>query len=458
MSQLTTMTSTLFPYHHDLFDLIQERLALTLDDQRRAEIMRSVDELSAAEGIARVQDLAMKLTELPITQSLWQRIIRMATVGETYFFRDRSQLNALQNIILPGLIVERRLQGRKQLRLWSAGCATGEEPYTLAIILRELIPDFATWNISILATDLNMSHLDRAKEGKYRPWSFRAESPAQVREHWFTEEDGNYQIDPSIRSMVTFAPLNLASDEYPSFSSGTLDMDIILCRNVLIYFDNLTIAAVIKRFQAALSPQGWLVLGHAESAHIVNGQFEPRNFEHAVLYQKYPVPEPSHASCPDVIEAPIISDTVLPPSKSLSNLTATPRPVKKRKVDVGAITAEEEQDPWEPALLAANKEQWSEALHQGQVQAALSSLRQSIYCDREFVLAHFVLGEIYEQQGQFKKAFYQWKQAYNVLSGLPADQALAYSDDLTVEILRAVLEFRLDNLPIKGSGGDHAAP
>lgn len=469
------MVSTPYPSYHRLFDVIQDRLALTLDDQRRAEVVRAIDELSAAEGVYHIQDLVFRLAELPITQSLWQRVIRIATVGETYFFRDRNQLNALHRSILPGLIAERRQQNRKELRIWSAGCATGEEPYTIAMMLRELIPDFATWNLVIHATDLNIKSLDRAREGMYRPWSFRAETPANVRQQWFVETDGSYQIDNSIRAMVNFAPLNLASDDYPSYTTGTYEMDVILCRNVLIYFDNPTIAAVIKRFENALRPQGWLVLGHAESAHITNGNYAPRNYEHAVLYQKC-LPLNTLVTRPlEPIDEVIIPEAILPPSKLLSRLSVDPQPVTQKPRDVQEPAAEE--DPWERALEAANKEDWSEALawlttaekkrklrpevhylrgvvelHQGQVKGALASLRQAIYCNQEFVLAHFVLGEIFEQQGQFRKAFGQWKQAYTLLERLPAEQPIAYSDDLTVEMLRAVLEFRLDNLP-KGMGG-----
>ena len=135
-------------------------------------------------GVGDVLDLAellARLADLPITAAIWQRFIRIVTVAETYFFRDLSQINALRYSVLPQLIEQRRADGQLELRLWSAGCSTGEEPYTLAILLRELIPDFSSWKITILATDLNLNHLERARNGVFRPWSFRAETPLGVR-------------------------------------------------------------------------------------------------------------------------------------------------------------------------------------------------------------------------------------------------------------------------------------
>ena len=467
--------STVLLQQHVLFDLIQTRLALTLDEHRRMDLVRILEDLIASGEITHLQDLILTLSQQPTTSSLWQKIIRVATIGETYFFRDANQLNALRMSVLPRLIEEHRNRGLLQLRIWSAGCSTGEEPYTLAILLRDLIPDFSSWNITILATDLNVSNLERAQAGNYRAWSFRAETPPEVRKRWFVEEQGAYRIERSIREMVTFGPLNLASDEYPSFANNTTDMDVILCRNVLIYFDNETVASVISRFHQALSPGGWLVLGHSEAGHVMNQNFEPRNFENAVLHQKRlqtenREPFASVAPKPESFFTP-----AAPVAKAVSRPVRTPSFTDHKTTgQLPSVSPLPQQDPWELARKFADRGQWAEALRwlaeaekqnkmrpevyhlrgviemqQKEYDKALASYRQAIYCDSSFILAHFALGELYEKQGNFRKALYQWGQAQAILVNLPPEEPIAFSGDLTVEMLTGILQYRLDTLPIK---------
>lgn len=470
------MPSNTLPDHHVLFDLIQARLALTLDDQRRADVVRIVDEQAASGDINGLQGLMLSLSEAPITHPHWQKLIKIATIGETYFFRDQSQLNALRLSVLPGLIDERRREGKRSLRIWSAGCSTGEEPYTLAMLLRELIPDFNAWDISILATDLNLGNIERARRGVYRPWSFRSETPDDVRQRWFAEEEGGYRIDPAIRDMVTFASLNLASNDYPCYDNHTMDMDVILCRNVLIYFDIPSAQAVVARFGKALRQNGWLVLGHAESAcKIASRDLQPCNFDHAVLYQKCVQPEQDYPSTPRAPEKLPISISTPIPCGAMAQipLMAHSGETKAKPVAISLTPL----DPLEHAWQAANREEWNEASHwvaealkkhkmrpevhylrgvielqQGEIEKGLTSLRQAVYCDANFVMAHFTLGEVYEQRGHYRKAANQWNQVRSLLEGLAPEEQILFSNDLTAEMLSGFLQYRLDKLPLKGEG------
>ena len=157
------------------------------------------------------------------------------TIGETYFFRVEPDFNALENHILPELIHLRKDTG-KYLRIWSAASSTGEEPYSLAILVRKLIPDIKDWNITILATDINTRSLAKAEKGIYGNWSFR-NNPEWLKKIYFTPLlDERYQINRNIKDMVSFFYLNLARDTYPSLLNNTNGMDIIFCRNVLMYF------------------------------------------------------------------------------------------------------------------------------------------------------------------------------------------------------------------------------
>ncbi|MBA3889700.1 MAG: hypothetical protein H0X64_04150, partial [Gemmatimonadaceae bacterium] len=162
-------------------------------------------------------------------------VLAELTVGETYFFRESGALELLRTTILPPLIDRRG--AATPVRIWSAGCASGEEPYSVAMMLRE-----SGWPHAarILGTDVARPRLDAARRGRYTKWSLRGVSQDRV-DRWFTPHGTQFDLDPDILAAVQFAPLNLIADDYPSVATGTTDQDVVLCRNVLIYFDRATV-------------------------------------------------------------------------------------------------------------------------------------------------------------------------------------------------------------------------
>ena len=179
------------------------------------------------------------------------------TVGESYFFRDEGQLSLLAREILPEWRADSSDAPR---RIWSAGCAAGEEPYTLAILLREL-----GWRspIALLGTDIALPRLGAARRGRYTKWALRGMEEERLA-RWFSRRGPHFILDDEILQAAEFRHLNLASDTYPSIESATSDQDVILCRNVLIYFDLDTVAAIADRLLRALRPTGWLILGASD--------------------------------------------------------------------------------------------------------------------------------------------------------------------------------------------------
>ncbi len=237
----------------------------------------------------------------PVGRAEMKRLISFLTVGETYFFRDEPQFNALTNHILPSLITAKREAAtavgsgiQPQLRIWSAGCATGEEPYSLAILLRELIPDIENWHIVILATDINQDSLSRARQAIYSEWSFREIRAKALRSTYFSRvpppnrhlTTSRYRLNDDVRQMVTFAPLNLIEDEYPAIHNNTVSMDLILCRNVTIYFTQEITWQVVQQFHKSLVDNGWLIVGHSEPSLMGYRAFQPVSFKNTLLYKK----------------------------------------------------------------------------------------------------------------------------------------------------------------------------
>lgn len=230
----------------------------------------------------------------------WQHLAELLTNNESYFFRDREQLNLLKDSIFPQIIQRKRQQGNLTLRVWSAGCSTGQEPYSLAIILREILPDIDSWNLSIFGTDIDLGALNQARAGLYSDWSFRNTEP-KIKQLYFDEVRGslvvlrqglsdpiakNYQINPIIRQMVTFQRVNLLTDQFPQMFSGIQEIDLIVCRNVFIYFGLSTIAEILDKFYHTLRPSGYLLVGHSELASQNLSRFHIQIFSQSLIYQR----------------------------------------------------------------------------------------------------------------------------------------------------------------------------
>jgi len=202
-----------------------------------------------------------------------QTLARYLTIGETYFFRDKKLFRIVEKNILQPLM-ESRGQSNKTLRIWSAGCSSGEEAYTIAIILDNLIPDIQSWQIKILATDINPKALEKAKKGHYSNWSFR-QTPQNIMRKYFKKLSKNtYEIAPAIKNMVSFRSLNLATNDFPSLLNDTISMDVIFCRNVLMYFKTSLAMEITKKFHRSLTEGGWLVLSPVEAPVVPKGLFD----------------------------------------------------------------------------------------------------------------------------------------------------------------------------------------
>ncbi len=189
---------------------------------------------------------------------LLDELVGEVTVGETYFFREPQQLAVIRDEVLPTLLASR--PPKQPVLCWSAGCATGEEPYTLALLLAEL---GSLSTAQVLGTDLSRAALAWAHRARYRRWSFRGVPPDMLASR-FQPAGDHYTVAPEIRQAVRFGYLNLAEDTWPSFASGVWAMDLILCRNVLIYLDRDTIVRIAGRLIDSLSSDGWLFLGSSD--------------------------------------------------------------------------------------------------------------------------------------------------------------------------------------------------
>ena len=213
-----------------------------------------------------------------------KKIINEITIGETYFFRNLPQLDVLRSEILPKIVNRKRILGVNDIKIWSAGCSSGEEVYTLAMMLMEEIPGAPLWNISVLGTDINKNFLEIAKKGQYTSKRSVKHCPPEYLSKYFTRFGKSYVVNDQIKKLVRFEQHNMVKDEFNL--PEMIDVDIAFCRNVTIYFNLETTKLVINKLYDVLIDQGYLFIGHSETLWQINDKLITIDFPHAFVYQK----------------------------------------------------------------------------------------------------------------------------------------------------------------------------
>ena len=425
--------------------LIARRLGLDFPGQRDDDLERRLLRACRASGATDAARYVDLLATLPGDSREWKRLVSHFTVGETYFFRDRGFLEVLEQHVLGSLIERRRREGMRRLRIWSAGCSSGEEAYSLAMLVDGLLPDRSDWSVTILATDVNPSVLSAGRRGIYREWSFR-QTPESVRGRYFADlEDGTFEITPSIREMVAFAPLNLAEEVYPSPATNTSAMDLILCRNVIMYFTREAQRATVGRLQSALVEGGWLCVSPAEASADLLRPLEPVNFPGAILFRKVagrnrrpaaaerprqapppstpqrsPLP-PRVPATPQVAEQPGERASLL----ELAHAAADSGNLQRARELCREAVSGNPLDVESHLLLAAIEQERDD------LGAAAVAIRSAIYLAPDSASTHFALGSLLLRQGRSEKARRSMATVVSLLSSVPSDQAVPGADGLT---------------------------
>ncbi|MDA8170593.1 MAG: hypothetical protein M0Z48_02040 [Nitrospiraceae bacterium] len=448
---------------------IESHLGLYFPRQRAGELERALRGAAADLGFRNPEACIRSFMLRPVTRAQIEALARHLTVGETYFFRERKSFDVLKERILPDLIQSRREDGR-YLRIWSAGCATGEEPYSMAILLHSMVPDFGEWNISILATDINPSFLQKAARGIYGEWSFR-DVPSSFKERYFRRvAEGRFELLPGIRETVIFQYHNLAEDACPSLANNTNAMDIIICRNVLMYFSREVRKEVGRKLYRGLVEGGWLVVSPVEASAELFSSFSQVNFPGATLYRK---DARKIKTGPPFISQTIEPYTGIPPKEKESPAKNFEPPASAPSGDALASheqgrrgEAGEETAPLAPgdytapslarlARLYANQGKLGDALglcekaicidklnpglyyllaaiqqEMGLLEESARSLKRVLYLDPEFVLAYFALGDLARRQGRTGESRKQFENALSAIARYGQDELIAESEGI----------------------------
>jgi chemotaxis protein methyltransferase CheR len=262
--------------------LIYDRLGLSFDDKKIHFLSKRVSTRMECLSLDNPADYLMRLAYGESAAAEMQALANLITTNETYMFREYEQLEAFANSCLPEVVDSKKTQGDRSLRIWTAGCSSGEETYTIAIIVREVFPAIVDWDMQIVATDIDEQRLAMAAAGVYGERSMKNVPPEYLNRH-FVRQGGDWRVKPRTRSLLTIQHLNL-HDRLQMRQMRAFDF--IFCRNVLIYFDDASRKAAVDHFYNALSPGGFLFLGHSESVGRISSAFRLRRMGEHLVYMK----------------------------------------------------------------------------------------------------------------------------------------------------------------------------
>ncbi len=430
-----------------LSDAVAAQMGLHFAKERWPDLKRAIESASEELGFKDAREAVDAFLANPFARETVDVLAKHLTIGETYFFRDPTLFEVLEQKIFPALIQSRRTDRR--LRIWSAGCCSGEEPYSVAILLSKLLPDIDDWEITILATDISSHFLRKATAATYTKWSFRGKSHSR-KESYFTRTDsGRFKLLPKYQKLVSFAFSNLVQDDYPSRLNNTDEMDVILCRNVLMYFLPAQAEKVITKLRQSLAPGGWLISSAAEAGPRFNS-LTSVSFPGCTLYRK-DVDQPK-----DKPAAPLIL------------LTSTPEPVPntngkkhvaktvsaKLDVDLGYLAkVKADQGNYREALAmveeALRRDRSNLGLHylkgsilqeQNDLDNAVRSFQRVLHLDEDFVMAYFSLGTIMRKIGRTAEQAKYFKTALCILKNIPGESVVAESSGMSAKALSQIIE------------------
>jgi chemotaxis protein methyltransferase CheR len=393
-------------------------------------------------------------------------LIEEITIGETYFFRHREHFDALRDLVLPDLIA--RNAASRRLRVWCAGCADGAEPYSLSILLRRELPQLLVgWEVSIVGTDINRQCLATAREGRFEQWSLRS-TPETLKRACFEEQGKQWIIAPEYRVGVSFQFHNLVDDGSPLQFNDPVAFDLIICRNVMIYFGPKSMQKITRQFYDCLAPGAWLLVGPSEPNMTHFTSFHAVNAPGVTLYQRpvrsgpdfgeaasFPGPRPSIAlplevplpetALPECAEVAVVESVMESPVPTLADL--------RQRADQG---------DWENAarcgrellefdnLNALAHFHYALVLEQmGNYAESERSLRKAIYLDRRAVLAHYHLGLLLRSRGDSRQAERCFNNALNLLGTLSGAEILTDADGITVAELGKLIQMQIENLRVR---------
>lgn len=463
--------------------IIKDKLGFYYHENRLKELEQNLKSFIKEYNIKDLNSLFVKISKGTLKDDDLMALTRHLTVGETFFMRDIKAFEILQNIIIPEIVRDKKKALNKQIKILSAGCSTGEEAYSIAIVIDKLLGLLKDWDITIKAFDVNDNSLKRARTGLYKDWSFRG-APEWLKKEYFIEKKKNlYEISPRIRAMVDFYHFNLISEiERKNYTSP--QYDVIFCRNVLMYFDEKIRNQVSSYINDLIVENGWLIVSPIEIQTFSKNELSPRNIDGFIVFKKQ-----KNNFCKDTINVgnQLVEEEGKSPYKYDSNiediklhaiskkfktdLTKPETKIKKNKATQSIIETNNDvlvDKLLQDAQAKANTGLLEDALdildkavklnklntktyslkamvfeENGDLHAAEETLKKLLYIDNNSVVARFRLGHVLLKLNRKEDAL---KEFQNVIETLKAVKEESVMDELEmsagriIELSKSIIE------------------
>lgn len=448
----------------ELKDHVIEATGLAFYLDKDADFVERVGRRLSALGLREFSAYLDLLRRGPAGEAELDELIAELTIGETYFFRHPEQFEALRQVVLPDIIERNR--ARRRIRVWSAGSSTGAEAYSVAILLaREFGARLAGWEISILGTDINRQFLAQAGEALFGDWALR-QLPEELRGSCFSRSPRGWALAESYRKGVSFQYHNLVRHPFPSLVCNLAAFDLVLCRNVMIYFSSEVIASLVGRLRDSLVEEGWLLVGYAESNPQLFRNFRTFSVPGAIFFQRSDKPSAAGAF-PDFEAKAALPPA--PPVWSPPSLPELPTLLKAYEAAPEAGRAEAAaDDPVARIIEEANRGRWEAAEklceglletdkmnplvpyyyalvveQKGRPQQAENLLRRSLYLKRGFILAHYHLGLLLNKRGDRGGAARSFRNSMRLLEETDPGRRFPEADGISAADLSELVSMQL---------------
>lgn len=431
MKKYQLVTPDLTHEEFSLFqDFIEKSSAIFLDESKQDTMRTALLARTTALNLGSYSEYYTFLKYNPRGEEEFKELLNLLTICETYFFRDNKHYELLKTTILPQLIKEKEASGDKGIRIWSAGCSTGEEPYSMAITFLEAMGELLEegWLVEIFASDVSTKALAHAKKGVYSKWAMRATSK-RMTSQYFDEEENKYYLKDYIKKMVDFGYFNLIKEPYPLSKMGNY-WDIIFCKNVTIYFKPESTKRVIQNFYRSLRANGYLFIGSSESLYHIDSHFTLVELNKCFLYQKGIKAGRTRIKV-EKIELPAKMITAATPEGQ----AAIPPPAAESKPVIERRPSREEIERlYSRAESYFQREQFDQALFE---------LMKIIEKTDRHPSTHLMIADIYANVGRYADAEAECRHALNLDSLLaPAHYLLGIILQKKGEIEESVEEFK----------------
>jgi chemotaxis protein methyltransferase CheR len=439
---------------HIARDRISDLIGIYYSKDHLFDFRQTMEKSFSSFGFPDLESWIQRILSASFSNLEIMHLAKVFTIGESYFFREPMAFQVLTNKILPAKILKDDTY-HKTIRIWCAGCSTGEEAYTLSIVLHQFAQKIPI-NYQILATDIHGENLEKAKKGVYGKWSFRGVQNLTIHQFFDFDTPSLFKIKGEYAENVEFNFLNLVQDPFPSIKNKTTDLDIIFCRNVLMYFSPDQQKKVLDNFYQCLSPGGYMFLSVTEISSFLETSFQiqseggmhfyrkPELFEKKGEYKKENLLEDFRRE----ISHNLISENLTAEKIPVRFIPLQPRmePIKnpQEMADIGYLSRASVENLVllkEDSLNPKNYYLQSLILfEQGKIRESISFLKKCLYLDPDHILSHFFLGVYYQKLKQQKLSQKYFLQTIRLLAKISDEDEIPDSDHLSAGRLKVMLQ------------------